>query len=105
MATTPKAVQLSTLVAYLRRKSRRTMNTSSRRSLALAVKCFDQFGDCTIYADKELRDMVADSVAHRLALSRDFTRGRFDELHRRTNYDDQGRESGDQHLEGEDRPE
>lgn len=102
METTPKSVQLEKLVAFLRRKARRTMNNTSRRNLSLATKCFEEFGDCTIYEDQELRNMVADSVAHRLALSTTFTRQRFDELHRRANYDDQGRESSDCRVEGQD---
>lgn len=102
METTPRSVKLSELVQHFRRKTRRTMNSTSRRNLSLATKCLEQFGDCVVYEDKDLRVIVADSVAHRLALSQEFTRERFEELHRRIDYGDQGRERDHCRMEGQD---
>jgi len=92
METTPKSVQLSIIVKFYRRKARRTSNPSSRKNLSLVTKCFEEWGDLVVYQDQDQRYMVADSVAHRLQLSPTFVRARMDDLHRRANYDDQGRE-------------
>lgn len=54
----------------------------------MATKCLNDWGELSIFENKELRHLVAESVATRLALSSAFVRDRMDQLHRIANYEE-----------------
>lgn len=80
MTTIPMSVPIDTVIKNLRRKMRMKQNASTRYNMTLASRAQKEWGDFVIYHEKELRDLVADSIAHRLALNPQFVRERLSKL-------------------------
>lgn len=53
----------------------RTSDARGRKLKALSCKCLSEWGDVAVYSEPELRMIVAESVANRLGISKDYVYG------------------------------
>ena len=85
---TPRSVQLSTIVEQVRTKWKATKAPMRRLQLSSLSKDLDKWGDVAIYDNKELRHIVATSIAHRLGLNVRYVKNRLDQIDRIACYDE-----------------
>lgn len=85
---TPRYVMLSRVVEQVREKWVTKKDPMSRRQLRSLSRDLKAWGDTVIYENRQLREVVAASISHRLALGFNYTKSRFDQIHRITNYGD-----------------
>lgn len=85
---TPRSVQLSLVVEQIRIKYRNKKTPIRRIQLSSLSKDLGKWGDVAIYDNKELRHIVATSIAHRLGLNTRYVKDRLDQINRIACYDE-----------------
>lgn len=58
-----------------------------RKQAQMIQSVLDQWGDIEVFEDPLLRKLVSESIAHRLALSPEYTQDRLNQIHRITDYE------------------
>lgn len=84
---TPRYVMLSQVVEQVREKWVTKKDPMSRRRLRSLSSNLEAWGDTVIYENRQLREVVAASVSHRLGIGFNYAKKRFDQIHRITSYD------------------
>lgn len=85
---TLRYVSLSTVVNQVRLEWETKKNPIRRRQLRSFSNNLKSWGDCAIYENKELRHIVAASVAYRLGLAFNYVKDRMDKIHRVAKYEE-----------------